>query len=241
MPFFSDELYRYLHWSDAKSKGWDRKISYTVKEYKDLWQKMQDLRTRVEKESGQTVQAIEVEKMAYVLAKDAGSRKHSIRDDSDNQALRPPSPKRRRKSTPPLSMDPVEVCLRKGPRGSPTYDKMGYELDYDYICKVSYKRSRPSYKKTMKMMEKDKKERERKAEIMGLPEEKSYIQGIAWDDRVARDLDIAYHEVGIEEYEEWQKRGFHANSSDFENLSKEEERLMKLTEGSALRKGSKRR
>lgn len=27
IPFFSDELFRYLHWEDAKSGGWDRKIN----------------------------------------------------------------------------------------------------------------------------------------------------------------------------------------------------------------------
>lgn len=242
VPFFSDELYRYLHWSDAKSKGWDRKISYTMKEYKDLWQKMQDIRNRVEKESGQVVGAIEIEKVAYVLAKDAGSRKHTIDDDDDTQALRPPSPKRPRKQTPPLSMSPVEICLRKGPRGSPTYDEMGYELDYEYLCKVTHRRSRPSFNKLMKMMEQEKKERKRKSEIMGVPEEKCQEQKAAWDDRVARDLGMAFHEVGIEEYEEWHRRGFHANPGDFENLSeKEKKRLDKLQVGCALRKGSKHR
>ena len=242
VPFFSDELYRYLHWSDAKSKGWDRKISYTMKEYKDLWQKLQDMRERVEKESGHVVEAIEVEKMAYVLAKEAVTTKHNINDDSDDQALRPPSPKRRRKATPPLSMNPVEICRRKGPRGSPTYDEMGYELDYDYINKVSYVRRRPSYKKLEKMMEKETKEKQRKEEIMGFPLDKTNMWEVAWDDRVARDLGIAYHEVGIEEYEEWHKRGFHADRADFEKISEEEKaRLMKVMTGSALRKGSKRR
>ena len=241
MPFFSDELYRYLHWTEAKSKGWDRKISYTAKEYKDLWQKMQNLRERVEKESGKAVKAIDVEKVAYVLAKEAGSTKHSINDDSDNEALHPPSPKRRRKQTPPLSMDPVSVCQRKGPRGSPTYDKLGYELDYDYIIKVSCRR-KPSYKLSMEMMETAKKEHARKAEIMGMPEEGRGTDEAAWCDRVAQDLGIAYHEVGMEEYEEWHKRGFRAAPGDFENRSeKEEKRLMRLMTGCAFRKGSKHR
>lgn len=241
VPFFSDELYRYLHWSDAKTKGWDRKISYTMKEYKDIWQKVQDHRDRIERESGQTVKAIEIEKMAYVMAKQAASAKHSINDDSDDQALRPPSPKRRRKATPPLSMSPVEVCRRKGPRGSPTYDELGYELDYEYINKVSYVRPRPSYEKYKKMMEETTKINQRKAEIMRWSD-KHYPRKEAWDDRVARDLGIAYHEVGIEEYEEWHKRGFHADPKDFENPSEEEKaRLSKLMTGSALRKGSKHR
>ncbi|MCJ1429083.1 hypothetical protein MMC29_006996 [Sticta canariensis] len=69
VPFFSDELFRYMHWSDANSKGWDRKISYTMKEYKDLFEKVQVLRERLEKESGQVVKAIDIEKCAYALAK----------------------------------------------------------------------------------------------------------------------------------------------------------------------------
>ncbi len=203
---------------------------------------MQDLRNRVEKESGQVVEAIEVEKVAYVLAKDAVSRKHTIDDDGDIQALRPPSPKRPRKQTPPLSKSPTAICLRKGPMGSPTFDEMGYELDYKYLCKVSHKRSRPSFEHTMKMIEKDKKELKRKSEIMGLSEEKCQQQETAWDDRVARDLGMAYHEVGIDEYEEWHKGGFHADPGDFENLSeKEKKRLDKIQVGSALRKGSKHR
>lgn len=68
-PFFSDELFRYLHWSDTKGKGWDRKIGYTMKEYKTMFDKAQVLRNRLEKESGETVKAIDLEKMAYVLGK----------------------------------------------------------------------------------------------------------------------------------------------------------------------------
>ena len=238
VPFFSDELYRYLHWSDAKSKGWDRKISYTMKEYKELWQKMEDLRNRVEKESGQTVKAIEVEKVAYVLAKEPVSVKHSIDDDSDDQ---PRSAKRPRKQAPPLSQSPVEVCRRKGPRGSPTYDELGYELDYDYIVKVSG-RPRPPGKRAMKRFEKMAEDRERKAEILGISEETGPTQETAWDDRIARDMGMAFHEVGIEEFEEWKKRGFHADPGDFESLPEEEKkRLSKLREGCALRKGSKHR
>ena len=240
VPFFSDELYRWLHWADAKSKGWDRKISYTAKEYKDLWQKMQDLRDRIEKNSGQVVKAIDAEKVAYVLGKEAKSSKRSFDDDSNKEALRPPSPKRRRKQTPPLDMDPVSVCQRKGPRGSPTYNKLGYELDYDYVAKVSRIRSRPSLKQLEKRMDATDKKNARKVEMMGMSEKQRELHEPAWDDRVARDLGIAFHEVGVEEYEEWHKRGFKASAEDFKDPSEEEkERLFGLSRGCALRKGSK--
>lgn len=67
-------------------------------------------------------------------------------------------------------------------------------------------------------------------------------EGAAWDDRVARDLGKAFHEVGVEEYEEWAKKGFKVQEGEFENPSEEErERLLKLRIGCALRKGSKHR
>lgn len=239
VPFFSDELYRYLHWSDTKTKAWDRKISYTTKEYKDLYEKLQSLRERVRKKSGKTVKAIDVERMAFVLAKTAQVAKNTINDDSSDQALRPPSPKRRKKETPPPSQLPSDVCYRKGPRGSPTYDELGYELDYDYIAKCRGRPRKPGKRapeKMKRMLEDDK----RKAEIMGMDDRLGVLG--AWEDRVAKDLGIAYHEVGMEEYEEWKKKGFHAEASEFENRSEEDRnRLIKLMEGSSFRKGSKRR
>ena len=75
-----------------------------------------------------------------------------------------------------------------------------------------------------------------------MPKENAHIYEQWGDDRVARDLGLAFHEVGMEEYEEWQKRGFKANAEDFDNMSNQEkDRLMELMAGSALRKGSKRR
>ena len=108
VPFFSDELYRYLHWEeDARTKGWDRKIGYTMKEYRALFEKLQGLRGRLEKESGKDVKAVDVEKMAYALAKGAqkavhssvrasqGKRNHED-DINKDEALQPRSSKRRR-------------------------------------------------------------------------------------------------------------------------------------------------
>ena len=64
----------------------------------------------------------------------------------------------------------------------------------------------------------------------------------SWDDKFARDLSIAYHEVGIEEYEQWYEKGFQRQKREMENLSEGEiKRLDKLAVGCALRKGSKHR
>lgn len=98
IPFFSDELFRYLHWSEGKVKGWDRRINYTLKEYRDLYEKTQELRQRLEKESGNVVKAIDLEKMAYALGKHAQRQKESEVDDENDKELRAPPPKRRRKN-----------------------------------------------------------------------------------------------------------------------------------------------
>lgn len=64
----------------------------------------------------------------------------------------------------------------------------------------------------------------------------------AWEDRVAKDLGKAFHDVGMEEYEEWKRKGFKVDAEEFEDLSKEEkERLMNLATGSAMKVWSKRR
>ena len=108
VPFFSDELYRYLHFEEASSKGWDRKISYTMKEYKSLFEKLQTLRERLEKENKQQVSAIDIEKMAYVLGKEALMKDPDaitftrIGDDEEeepNDGVSHPPPKRRKKNT----------------------------------------------------------------------------------------------------------------------------------------------
>lgn len=241
IPFFSDELFRYLHWSEAKAKGWDRKINYSMKEYKDLYDRTQTLRQRLEKDSGNAVKAIDLEKMAYAIGKGAQKQKDLGKDTEEDEPLRPPSPKRRRKNSPVESKDPVEVCLRKGPRGSPTFDEMGYELDYDFIAKRCTGRPRVPGKRAQAKFERMGKENERKAEIMGiLPKDTRFVQH--WDDRVARDLGIAYHEVGMEEYEQWHKRGFKIEPGEFDDPSQEErDRVMGLMKGCALRKGSKHR
>ena len=246
VPFFSDELYRYLHWEEAKSKGWDRKIGYTMKEYKELYDQLQTLRERLEKESGQKVAAIDVEKMAYSLGKSVqhtstlGKREN---DDDYTKELRPPSSKKRRKANPPPSQRPIEICRRKGPFGSPTYDELGFELDYEYISKCTGGRPRPLGKGALARLDQKQREKEKKRELMDATrlDDTTYLEQ-AMDDRVAKDLNMAYHEVGIKEYEQWHAKGFRRQKGELENLSDaEKDRLMDLMSGSALRKGSKHR
>ena len=78
--------------------------------------------------------------------------------------------------------------------------------DKEFILKHFGGRSRRLSDTAMEWSEKRKEKDERKMEIMGLLEERNRF-GVC-DDRVARDLGIAYHEVGLEEYEKWARKGF---------------------------------
>ena len=109
VPFFSDELYRYLNWEEDRSKGWDRKIGYTLREYKELWNRLHILRLRLEHEGGQEVKAVDIEKMAYALGKSArqSSSLGKREDIEDDKEAKPPSPKKRRKAALPPHKRPT--------------------------------------------------------------------------------------------------------------------------------------
>ncbi|KAF4551684.1 Hypothetical protein D9617_12g035720 [Elsinoe fawcettii] len=68
LPFFSDELFRWVTFADEgpKGKGWERKIGYTVKEYEVLLGRVGKVRERL------GVGAREVEGVAYVLGRTGG-------------------------------------------------------------------------------------------------------------------------------------------------------------------------
>ncbi|KAL8641498.1 MAG: hypothetical protein Q9228_001708 [Teloschistes exilis] len=199
IPFFSDELFRWLHWEikdekstkrkrtvESKDEGWNRKIKYTAKEYAAVFEKTNEVRERLSKEAGQEIEAVSVEKVAYAIAEDI-----------------------------------------EGPRGSPTYDELGYELDYEYIVRASrIPRGRDAGSKREEYKtKKEAKDRERKAEIMGRPcTMETVCETVELDDRVARDLGKAFHEVGVEEYEEWAEKGFRVKEGEFVDLERKRRR-----------------
>ena len=94
-----------MHWEEGKNKGWDRKIGYTMKEYKELYTRVTELKERLKKSSKQTISALDIEKAAYVLGKEAQVRPPLKRkDEADADAtLGPPPPKKWMKKTPPVS------------------------------------------------------------------------------------------------------------------------------------------
>jgi len=136
----------------------------------------------------------------------------------------------------------VQECLKKGPNGSPTYDRLGYELDYDKILAANKppKRGAAHHKRVEKMMEQEAQERKRKCEIMRAdPNRISAFTYMAWEDCISRDLEIPYHKVTMQHFEDWHKRGFTVKPGELEtrDLSKEDnERISDLAMGSAFRK-----
>lgn len=67
IPFFSDELYRWLTFDDSdtgKGRGWRRKIGYTAREYKMVIERVSEVKSRI------GVGARDVELVAFVLGKE---------------------------------------------------------------------------------------------------------------------------------------------------------------------------
>ena len=65
VPFFSDELFRWVMWEeDAKPGGWKRVIKYSVKEYGVLVEGLKGVRERL------GVEAVDVERVAWVLQRE---------------------------------------------------------------------------------------------------------------------------------------------------------------------------
>lgn len=90
VPFFSDELFRWVMFEDGKEKGWDRKMKYSIGEYKQMVPLVQRLRERLEKEEkGAKFTALEIEMVAYVLGRRTdtgeaeGGKKRAASDNED--------------------------------------------------------------------------------------------------------------------------------------------------------------
>jgi hypothetical protein len=136
----------------------------------------------------------------------------------------------------------LDQCLKNGPNGPPVFDRLGYELDYHKILKSRKPRSKASRgtAKYFKMLEDGTRDRKRKCEIMGTPNEKvSALTLSAWTYRASIELGKPYHKVEMEDFEELARRGFKGKEGEFEaeNISEEDrEKLMDISLGSAFRK-----
>jgi hypothetical protein len=80
-PFFGDEVFRWVCWDEPPTKGtrgWDRKIAYSKKEYVLFYERVAEMVKRLD------ISALDVEMIGYVLGKtrvdiDKGSAKDVIK------------------------------------------------------------------------------------------------------------------------------------------------------------------
>lgn len=108
------------------------------------------------------------------------------------------------------------VCLKKGPNGSPTYDKAGFRLDYHKVEKTM--RPRAYNKKAIvdgmqRTLDREEKEAEKMSAIFFKggkapkgSEGKYAIELLK--DKVSKDLGIAWHKVTSAKVEQWSKQGY---------------------------------
>ncbi|KAK7532630.1 hypothetical protein BKA81DRAFT_369240 [Phyllosticta paracitricarpa] len=150
---------------------------------------------------------------------------------------------------PNRSSHAYHLCASRGPNGPPTYDSAGYLLDYEKC--VDYTRPKLYNKNTMmnrmnRSLERSKQEQEKMAHLFfepdAVPKDKQSPQQVDhWRDRVSKDLGVPWHTVGVEKFEEWDRKGFpKARKNEYERFEKEEEdRMMELLSGGTYRAGSK--
>lgn len=116
----------------------------------------------------------------------------------------------------------IHVCFAKGPKGSPTYDENGFELEYHTVAQFVSPDARKCRKVrvTTSFVEKaDRyvknliKEQDEMAEIFGesgaVPEDFGWwdYEGIIRD-RMSKDLDVPWHKVWSKEFRKWDKKRF---------------------------------
>ncbi|KAI9798467.1 MAG: hypothetical protein M1825_005347 [Sarcosagium campestre] len=125
VPFFSDEFFRWMHYSEGTGRGWDRPIKYNVKEYKALIDKSTLLRDRLRKDGDREFSAVDLERAAYVLRKEqeielpvrgkakiiASKNRHA---DAQQGSISPPPLKR--KKVEPILKDNGTTNLRRSSR-----------------------------------------------------------------------------------------------------------------------------
>jgi hypothetical protein len=145
------------------------------------------------------------------------------------------------------SFHELYICYDKGPRGSPTYDEAGFQLDYRKVA--DWMKPRGYNKQAMvNGMERAVKRSQDEASRMAAA---FFVGGQAPDDgggraidllkdKVSKDLGIAWHKVTPAKVEQWAKMGFpKENPRDYvsSTLTQEEKRrFSSMQMGASLRK-----
>ena len=142
----------------------------------------------------------------------------------------------------------LHVCYDKGPKGSPTYDEAGFQLDYGKVADWMKPRA---YNKSSMISGMDKAVKEQKdadsrmaaAFFEGgkLPEDDDGRYTIdLLKDKVSKDLGVAWHKISPAKVEDWANKGFtKENPRDYvrSTVTKEEQkRFSSLQGGCVLRK-----
>jgi hypothetical protein len=239
-----------------------------MKEYTHLVEKTQGICKRVNSNKGEeeAVKAVHVEIVAHQLCKSAGRDMYIHDDEGNNAALVPEEKPRKKRKTKaeiyeeehPRGSDKdvfkdIHNCVDKGEFGSPTYDKFGFQLDYDKCVHWDNPMSRASLKPTAGKMKKEedyfdrkKREEKRMAQLMG---DDHFSQDIsdfrdatvkveAYKDKVRTDLGKKTYHVSMDEFEAWYKKGFRAKKGEFDtkNMDPARKKLYEdWKQGSALR------
>ena len=89
---------------EAREGTWDRKVDYVFKHYRILMDKVAQLRSRLRRESGVDVSALEVEQVARELTTYALEKKKRNRnEEEDDYLLKPIEKKEKKRLGPPKS------------------------------------------------------------------------------------------------------------------------------------------
>ncbi|KAI0802135.1 hypothetical protein GGR55DRAFT_666998 [Xylaria sp. FL0064] len=140
----------------------------------------------------------------------------------------------------------LHVCYKKGPRGRPTYDTAGFQLDFKKVAEwmkpKPYDKSRMVGTMERSMARRKRVERE-VLEIFfvdgdGLDSNGTFVMQCV-KDHISKDLGVPWHQIDAKRAREWQERGFEKKKlSEWWQQPNEEEkkRMMKMEIGSKLRK-----
>jgi len=244
VPYFCDDLYRYLHVPERENGDYNGKVHYTQTEYSSLCERVLQVRNRIKEQENKDVTAQDLEKVAHCKVMGHQSAKECGAGGVEKRIL-PPLPKPQ--ETKRLKRDNERLdcfkhlheCFDKGPNGSPTLDEAGYELDYNKVAdwmKPSYVR-RPNWKRQAAYFARKKQEFNRKSELMhGEGKDQQDIEQ-AWHEKVLKDLGKKHWTLSMEDWENWYRKGFRAKPGEFDNSSQaEKDRRLQLLRGASLRK-----
>ncbi|OAL47467.1 hypothetical protein IQ07DRAFT_646405 [Pyrenochaeta sp. DS3sAY3a] len=138
------------------------------------------------------------------------------------------------------------ICYDKGPDGSPTYDRAGFQADYKKVANWM-KPQRYSKKRMVNGMEKhlaaQKTEEERLFTLFFTkpPSDKDKHLTIKdyVIDHISKDLGILFHQISSKHAQQWRDKGFEPLDFDSwwkEPTAEERKRMGQLHSGSSLRK-----